>query len=335
MSSEALRANGPSVFLTDEVSHPDLSDPGRNALEIATRCRDEKIATVLYQLGPGNARHAAGAFLVKDALASISPGTTFGTWDQMGATTNARAIRRETVELYRSKAHVFNAESRAEEQALTDAELDEYLSRGFTVGLAFTAAAFKEAGDATLPDDEKIARWQNRTTRWRNRPAIVPMPEANEAEDKGLRGKGYGEVLFLCHQLGWPSGAGCVPILYLTDIGAEGYRASSYQAPWSWWSLWRFGGASPADWQTMRPWPRGSVPPPDPIVPKMGVMAGHANTRYGVQAVRNQIAPQKLGDASSLVSQDRLALGAISGVHTAAKGAEIAQLLDRLGYPKV
>ena len=71
----------------------------------------------------------------------------------------------------------------------------------------------------------------------------------------------------------------------------------------------------------------------------MTVMQAHANTRYGVQAVRNK--GTVLGRAASLSLQDRLALGALNGRHEATRGGRsaehlvaIADLLDELGYPK-
>ena len=93
-----------------------------------------------------------------------------------------------------------------------------------------------------------------------------------------------------------------------------------------------------ANYAEIAKWPRPASdptpePPPPPELPKMTVAEAHGNTRYGVQAVRNN--GVTLGRAASLTLQDRLALASLSGKHTAATGQQIANLLDNLGYPSV
>jgi hypothetical protein len=236
----------PGVFLGDEVTQS--GDPPKHADDLVATILREGLRWCALQIAPGNERAAE---LLREACARRGAG--FGTWAQgLRAADELAAIR-----AYGSTFHIANVEAPHEDEAWTDAALDELVSLGLPNGLAviFTEGAW--------------GRDRARSRRWR-RGGFAAIPEAIVSENPQAT---IGAMLQLASALGWP-GERTAPCLYLT----RGFKAVSYGGEIALsagrWSLFRYGDVDQADWDAMRDWPRAAPPEtlpdadPEPVRPK-------------------------------------------------------------------
>lgn len=319
--------DAPGAFLGDEIQQS--GDPTRHADDLIATIRRHGLAWVALELAVSETGEVPAATRkafrdLRDA-ASRRGGAVGGWGHRVPADTQIRFAIDEHADFW-----IPNVESNFDDRLWTDGQLDQLrTAMPHGVAVIFTEGAWGR-------DPVAAARWRTR--------GFDAIPEAIVSENPQAT---IGAMLELAQTLGWAPQR-TAPTLYLT----RGFEAARYtptiHLTGGRWSLYRYGDIDADDWTAIDGWPKSPPPgepdpepePIPPALPMMTVMEGHANTRHGVQAVRNKLAaapvPTKLGRTASLTSQDRLALGAVDGTHGRGDNAkQIADLLDRLGYPTV
>jgi hypothetical protein len=158
-------------------------------------------------------------------------GIRFGTWAQG----QPYAYEEAMVSAYGASFHIANVETRHEEQTFDVASFRQRYPK-MEAAVIFTQAAFDNPPG--VPDARISKRWRDA--------GFNALPEANLAENPGAT---IDNMRFLAEgQLKWPVSAPTVFVFGNT-------RASRY-TPHTWWSIWRYGGMTDADWVTVRNWPR-------------------------------------------------------------------------------
>jgi len=319
--------SSPGWWLEDEIQQS--GNPAQHAHDAVVRMKENGIGWAVLNAAVGGASMALGQLRV--AGTNLGHGA-FGYWAQNAEPQTLLGMARSDG----VAVCIANVESRAEEQKWTDGDLNELvrICPNYHAGVAYTEAAWGKY-PADHPDAAKRGQYRaDLAKRWVDR-GIVSMPEADMVRNQAAT---INAMTAVSLAFGWAQDhTSC--LLYLDGKPASTYTPQA-AATLGRWSIWRYGNMDTANYAEIAKWPRPAPeptpeppPPPPPELPKMTVTEAHGNTRYGVQAVRNN--GVTLGRAASLTLQDRLALASLSGKHTAANGQQIANLLDNLGYPQV
>lgn len=284
--------SGAGIWVDDEIASS--GNPHAHALDTVANAMGHGFRWICMRSSPEH--QIAFGYLLEACKATgwqVEPGT----WDQ---NLDPQASY-NLVSAWGSRFHIINVETRDQERKWTDGWLDNF--RGLKLpgglGVIWTEPAWVEATDALLPDDQKIARWQTRTSRWRMR-GFISFPEANEPENAPAT---IDNMMFRSHQFGWPLVGTCPVLYFIHDYSASNYtdQINSTQGRFS---VYRLGDIGNDDWSIMATWPRVSPVVPPPIIPPPVTAPTSEATRAAIEKLLTlpiEGGGLKTADANALV----------------------------------
>jgi hypothetical protein len=302
------------AWIEDEILQS--SDPPKHADDMVATMARERIGW-----GVVNAQYDGN----RDALRWLREASTrrgygaFGVWAQQ--LTPKELIKRGAE--WGAQVLIANPESRAEEAAWLDADLDAVRQAypAGHAGVCFTESAWgKDSAGQYRKDLAK--RWVDR--------GFIAMPESILSENANAS---------ISAMLGVAVAFGFKP--ELTSVAVylnKGYPASGYNAEIGLtsgrWNVFRYGDIDPSDWEAIRTWPRPTVvaPPPEPL-PTATISEFHAIVlEYHRRLLNKGIV---LGSGAYPTLEARLSQAYFQGkALTAAERARVVALFDELKLPQ-